>query len=157
MVSEKRCGGAGGTSASPEPANGVAIEGGVVGYKHQVAGERLGDEHTVEGVAMGTRERAGAGGVGDSDGQFFEVLVGYGAGNVGRQCHGFIQSAPVVFGGYLPSGGRADEDDVRIVVDSAAGPPRQSFAPVHPPNEGVGVKQQPQLLAAFPHGQLLRR
>ncbi len=135
---------------SPEPANAVLIEECFNRDEDEVTRKCLGYQYPVERVAKGTLQRAGARGFLDGYGQFFEVLVGYGGGNVRSYGHGFIQSAPVVFRSYLPRGGCADEYGVRIVADGAACPPRQSFAPVHPPDEGMGVKQDPQLRTAFP-------
>lgn len=127
-------------SGSPEPANAVLIEEFFNRDEDEVARKRLGYQDPVEGVAKGTLQCAGARGFLDGYGQFFEVLVGYGSGNVRSYCHGFIQSAQTVFRSDLPRGGRADEYGVRIVVDGAACPSRQSFAPVHPPDEDMGVK-----------------
>ena len=89
--------------------DGVAVEGGVVGDEDEVAGEGLGDEHAVEGVAMGTGEGTGAGGFGHRNRQFLEALGGYCSGNVGGDGVGVRQFADPMLGGDFPGRGGADE------------------------------------------------
>ena len=58
----------------PKPPDAVAVEHRFVGYERNVAGQRLGDEHPVEGVAVELRQGPGARGVVHGDGQFFKTL-----------------------------------------------------------------------------------
>src|SRR5260370_35922869 len=61
--------------ASPEAANAVAVEYGLVGDESQVGKKRLGDQHPVEGIAMRTRQTAGSLAVPQIDRQFEKALT----------------------------------------------------------------------------------
>ena len=74
-----------------------------------------GDEHPVEGVAMGTRQRAGARSVFNGDWKFLEVLSGYCPGNVEGERLGVREFADPMFGSDLPDRGRADHYVVAVI------------------------------------------
>ena len=62
--------------AHHKPPHAVAVEERFIGYEWDVAGQRLGDEHPVERVAVELRQSPGARGVVHGDGQFFKTLAG---------------------------------------------------------------------------------
>ena len=55
------------TEASPQPADSVAVECSFVRDDRQIVRQRLGDEHAVEGIAVGPGQPPGAFGVADAD------------------------------------------------------------------------------------------
>ena len=81
----------------------------------------MGDQHTVEGIAMRTRQPPDAFAITNGDGQFFEALVRDAAGDI--VCHGFglWKLTETMFGGNFPSGRRADEYDVLVIGNHSAG------------------------------------
>ena len=88
---------------SPQAADVVPVEEGLVRDENEVARQRLRYEHSVEGIAERTRKRSGARGVVHGDGQLLEVLAGYGACNIAGQSLRFRQFAFSMLGRDLPS------------------------------------------------------
>ena len=103
--------------ALPKSANAVPVEKGFTRYEDEISGLRLGDEHPVKRVAMGTRQRAGARSVFDGDGQFLEVLSSYCPGNVEGQRLRVREFADPMFGGDLPGRRRADHYVVAVILN----------------------------------------
>lgn len=62
-------------SLTPEATKFVIVEDRIAADDGQVFGLRLSDQHPIEGIAMGSREQAGAGGVGGGDRERFERLL----------------------------------------------------------------------------------
>ena len=66
----------------PEAANAVPVEKRFVRHQNEVARKRLGHEHSVKWVAVGTGQRTSAHGVLDCDWQFFKILSSHISGHV---------------------------------------------------------------------------
>ena len=101
----------------PEAAHAVAVEEGFVGDEHEIARQRLGDEHAIERVAVVARQRAGPGGVVHGYGKVLEALARERSGNVRSHRRRARQFAKPVFRGNLPSGRRAHQHVVLFIVD----------------------------------------
>ena len=125
----------------PEPADAVPVEQGFVGYERNVASQRLGDEHPVEGVAVELRQGPGARGVVHGDGQFLETLAGDGPGKVQGYSRGLRKLAKPMFGGNLPGSRRADQFLIGRVENGVAYRLGYASAVGEPPNQRVGVEQ----------------
>lgn len=95
---------------------------------------------------MRARERR----VRDGDRQWRKSLTGDRARDVERQRRGARQLAEPIFGRDLPGGGRADEDLIRLVDDRPARRRRERAVVGEPPDEDVGVEQDPQRLLPAP-------
>ncbi len=87
---------------SPEPANAVLIEEFLNRDEDEVTCKCLGYQDTVEWIAKGTLQCAGAGCVFHGDWQPFKVLIGYVAGNVLGEPLRVRESTRPVFSGDFP-------------------------------------------------------
>src|SRR5688572_30705525 len=85
----------------PKPPDPVRVESRLVGDQREVGGDRLGDEETVERVAVRTRETAGAQGAGQVERQDLEALVAQVAVEAAEQGLGGGQLAQPVLGREL--------------------------------------------------------
>ena len=108
-------------SNSPKAANAITIEERFYGNEDQIAGQCLGDEHSVEGVAVRTRQGPSTHGVLYSDWQFLKVLSSYCPGNVEGQCLRVREFADPMFGGDFPSRRRADYYFVVLIPNRLPG------------------------------------
>src|SRR5205814_416772 len=111
--------------ASPEAADAVAVEYGLVGDESQVGKKRLRDQHPVEGIAMRTRQTAGGLAVPMVDRQFEKTLTGDRRWKIRcqRRCMG--QSADPEFCREFPSRGGAHENFVGRIGNCNLGVVRQ--------------------------------
>ena len=125
---------------SPKAANAVVIEKRFNRNEHQIVGQCLRDEHSVEGIAVRTWQGPGAHSVLYSDWQFLKVLSSYCPGNVESQCLRVWEFAEPMFGGDFPSRRRADHYFVVLIPNRLPRRSRQSAAPGKPPKERMGVE-----------------
>ena len=119
---------AGGREAIPPSADGspdaphtVSVEYLVDGHQRQPSRHGLGNEHTIERIAMRTRKPSGAFCILDRDWQLLEALARDGACHVLRHGRRFRELADAVLGGDLPRGRGTHDDVVGRVFHGAAG------------------------------------
>ena len=125
---------------SPETANAVLVEKRLNRDKNKVACKRLGDKHSIERIAVGTRQLTGASGVVYGNRQFFKALAGNCPGNVQRDNLSVSEFTETVLGCDFPSRGCAHQHIVRFICNRLAGLLRQPFASGEPPQKCVGVQ-----------------
>ena len=72
----------------------------------------LGNEHSVEGIAVNSRQSTGTFGINNANSKRLESLAGNVAGNVCSYDSGFGKFADSVLSGDFPRGGGANDDVV---------------------------------------------
>ena len=72
---------------SPQPIDTITVECRINRHDHQIARQGLGDEHSIERIAMRTGQSPGTFGIGDTDRQLPKALAGNAASNI--DCRGF--------------------------------------------------------------------
>ena len=115
-------------SGLPEAANTVHVKECFIRDENKIACQCLCDQHSIEGIAVQTRESSGPPAAVDRNHQLFEPLVSYAAGNVEHNIPCSLEFTETMFGGHLPSRRRADQYGVSFVCDRAPGSFRQPFA-----------------------------
>ena len=128
----------------PEAAELIVVEDGVGTDNGEVLGLRLGDQDAVKGVAMRAGEQASTGGMSRGNGQRLKTLLDEDGVELRGEFDALRELANPDFRGYLPGRSGANEDDVG---PGSNGRPRGGRKPGvidEPPEQGVGVQQEPQ-------------
>ena len=117
----------------------------------------LGDEHPVERVSMGTRQSSGACCMFYGNWQLLEILPSDGPAHIKGQYLRVRKFTEPMFGGDLPSRRSTDQYVVAVVRNRPPCRYRQATIPGKPPDERMGVEQEPQYSTLLPRSQFLFR